>query len=1112
MAATLRRALLLFLTIGCVTPSAYAQTGSITIELRDSGGLLFPIAPGESAVNIECHTEDYSSTKNGQITAGDSSHTFTVDADRTYYCEAMTNGTGYTRGGYKQNSLPPTSVANGQAKTLIVTYTALQQNLTVNLVDRNGAAYVTTSGSFSCLGKPNVSKSFASGSSSATVPVGDGNLECSLNISGTMAVPSTIYSTITATQDETIEFSVYPTDASLTVSVVDENLNPVVMTPSQRARVTCTGNIGGERVDFGGTIASGQSSKTFGVVGGFTYSCNVSAVKAFRQQTASVLVGVGETKTLQVGVLAKTSPMTVQLVNPQGTPVAVPVGNGDVSVSCSDRGSISGGGSGTIAEGDSEATFLVSQGLVTCSLPGVSGYYVRPDYGKSVFTSPSTTALYQFVVEPLNSSIVVHFVDQEGNPISVPAQSPDAWVRCIGPRGDPWASPSEGDSSATFTVVGGDTYRCQVSGFNGYMNGAASIAVGDGETKTVNVSLTRLDATLNVNVLDTDGNPLNVESGLGGIITAPSNRLFQFFFDIPAFASSTTAKVVGGKTYEVSGEINELTSTNVGTVTVPSNGTASTTLNITTPSAGTATFRLVDQDGNVVSGARNVGVWNRYFMHGVATVSIRSGVTSKFYVGFEGSNAIDGLTKVGADYYFIREPYGEISVTSGGTVIRDIPLYRANATLTVSATTQRGSVKILPASPRADGAMYAALDNGSVSIPVPAGHYEVVYSGAGRIPERKLISISEGETKALSFDAPIADLSLETFVTAPGNPSGGVLCSAYAPGGFIVGDQEGEIGGTGLPIAITSSYNAWKVSCQSWSDATGKRYSGSATYVVPDPLPTSHVDTITVAMQQNGSIVSQSATASSDSPILVPVRDDTSLVAGSGTFPANKVVTVAVHNKAGAPETEEIVPTEVFKFAAKDQSDSTVTATKDVSFQLKLGGNQKVYAYHPTSGYTELQRTAGVNSRSGSISTSAAYSVVVPKDIFNEGVIVITGVNTDSETPTPTPSQPTPGTGSDTPVQTPTAPTQLKLSSKKDPKTRKFSLAISWKAPSGTVTSYRVQLVSAGTVKKTVSVPAGGASPKTSITKLVAGSYSVKVQALNQNAASASVSKSIKLK
>jgi hypothetical protein len=265
-------------------------------------------------------------------------------------------------------------------------------------------------------------------------------------------------------------------------------------------------------------------------------------------------------------------------------------------------------------------------------------------------------------------------------------------------------------------------------------------------------------------------------------------------------------------------------------------------------------------------------------------------------------------------------------------------------------------------------------------------------------------------------------------------------------------------------------------------------------------------------MQKSGSIVSQSATAPSDSPILVPVRDDTSLVAERGTFPANKVVTVEVHNKAGAPETEDIIPAEVFKFGAKDQSDSTVIATKDVTFQLKLGSNQKVYAYHPASGYTELQQAPGVNSRHSVVSTSAAYSVVVPKDVFNEGVIVITGVNTDSEQPTPVPSQPTPGGGSDTPAPTPQAPTHLKLSSKKDPKTKKFSLTISWKAPTGSVTSYKVQLMSGGKVKKTVSVPAGGSSPKTSITKLGAGSYTIKVQALNQGATSANLSKSIKLK
>jgi hypothetical protein len=423
-----------------------------------------------------------------------------------------------------------------------------------------------------------------------------------------MVVPSTIYSTITATQDETIDFTVYPKDASLTVSVVDENSNPVVMNPSQRARVSCNGNIDGERVDFHGTIASGQSSISFAVAGGFTYSCVVSAVKTFRQQIASVVVGVGETKTLQVSVLPRTSPIKVQLVSPSGAPVTAPRGDGDVYVSCSDRASIRGGGSGTIAEGDSEATFLVSEGLISCTAPQISGYYVRPDYGKSVFTSPSTTALYQFVVEPSDSSIVVNFVNPQGSSVSVPAQSPYAWVQCLGPKGEPWISPNEGDSSATFSVVGGATYRCRVSDFRGYMDGAASIAVGAGDTKTVNVSLIPLDATLTVNVLNTDGNPLSIEKPLWGIITAPLQRLFRFDLEIPASTSSATVKVVGGKTYDVNGVIANYGSTDVATVAVPTNGATSTTLTMSTAPTGAATFRLVDQNGNVVSAIRNVGL------------------------------------------------------------------------------------------------------------------------------------------------------------------------------------------------------------------------------------------------------------------------------------------------------------------------------------------------------------------------------------------------------------------------------------------------------------------------------------------------------------------------
>jgi hypothetical protein len=140
------------------------------------------------------------------------------------------------------------------------------------------------------------------------------------------------------------------------------------------------------------------------------------------------------------------------------------------------------------------------------------------------------------------------------------------------------------------------------------MDGAASIAVGAGDTKTVNVSLIPLDATLTVNVLNTDGNPLSIEKPLWGIITAPLQRLFRFDLEIPASTSSATVKVVGGKTYDVNGVIANYGSTDVATVAVPTNGATSTTLTMSTAPTGAATFRLVDQNGNVVSAIRNVGL------------------------------------------------------------------------------------------------------------------------------------------------------------------------------------------------------------------------------------------------------------------------------------------------------------------------------------------------------------------------------------------------------------------------------------------------------------------------------------------------------------------------
>jgi|GEM_PF-6921834 len=1079
-----------------------ASATSVTFEVRDGDGNPFPRAVGEGFFSIYCSDVTNSFSINASFNVGSFSDTRPAVADVAYFCRAT------TRLGYMPSVIPAVTVGSGQNVTVVITYTQLQQSLNVDLVDRNGQPFLAAQAQVSCDrfgANRTYSSNFATNTSSYALPLESGRFECNVfGITGHTVVPSSYGISIYDGVSQSAQFRVYPNDASLTINVIDSDGNPVNMTPSDQAQVSCQTELAGDVAIYQGTIASGHNSLALNVIGGQTYVCDVSSVLQFGPLQISVAVAQSENKTANVILPSKSAQLKVKLTNQNGDPVTVPVGYGSASISCTDADNAeSSTASGEIAEGSSEAIVLTAPGRFNCQLSTVTGYYVRQMAGKTVFTQNGSLAEYTFILDPADSALSVNFIDENGSPLAVPSHPGpgSTFVSCISSKGEYQSAPSQGDLSVSFTVIGATTYRCTVDEFYGYLRTSASVAVGAGESKAVSLLLKPIDAEMTLSLVDQSMAPLvSPLSGFTNVFSLTQGGIY-FGSDVPSGAASATIKVIGGQTYSARWWLDE-TPTSVGSVAVPQSGSAALQLQGLETNS-TAVLRLVDSDGNVVTGLRNLqaeyesisaSISHRgkvSFTNGTATLKLRGGVTYKVtYDQYEANVPVFQNLLLGAsDRYFLPERTGRLRVDAGQTVTQDLAVLKANASLTVTSSLPRGDVTVSPTRANADNAIYTRLIGGanSTTFPVPAGTYYVVYSsGGGGIPLRKIVTLSAGQSANLSFDSPVADLNLAISVTASAAPSGGVICNAFAPGGYSVGNQEGLIGGGPIYIPITSSFKTWTIGCQGWSDETGRIYGGRGTYTVPDSLPQSGEGRVSVNLADKGEIFSAATTATSDSEIVLPVNAASSISVPVGTFPANKLLTLEATNKASAPETEEISPKRVLKLSAKDKDEAPVSALGPVQLTIKLAAGQEVYTYTTTSGYTRLNKTNGAQSLGIGIKDESTYTLQVPADAFNSGVIAIVGEDA-SATPTP---EPKPGV-TDKP---PTKPTKLGVSSKRDGSKR--SVTVTWKKVSGTVTSYSVSLVKNGHILKTISVKADK-DQRATFTGLRPGTYIVRVRAFN---------------
>lgn len=1087
---------------------AYAAT-TITVELRDANGNLFPRAAGET-MYVVCSDHISMTPPQGAPSVGESSVTLTVSADTTYFCSA------YDREGYKRSLLPAVSVPSGGSQTLTETYTPLTQNVHVNLVDSNGTPFLAPQAHLSCSSSyGGFYDDFSPNSSSHSMPIDTDQYSCSIsNVPGYMAIPQSFSVSFVPGVDQNISFTMHEVSSSLTVNFFDGNGNPVMGSLNESIAISCATDLDGERIEFGGYASNGQGSATFDVLGGRTYDCTVNPIYQLQLGEFSVTVGSSENKTFNFTFGAKTAPLKIKAIDANGAPISVPVGQGAVPVSCEDTNTWGRSASGEIPEGASEVTILTTPGRYYCYLESFPGYMIR-SVARTVFTKNDITAEYNFVGDAADSVLTINVLDGNGAPLPAPAGY-DNWipsVMCEGSKGSYNKTLTPGDTSASFSVIGGGSYRCSVSGFYGYLDASTTVVVDPAQSKTIAVTKPSLSADVTVSIVDEVNNPVLSMQNMQAYLISATQSSLNFFENISSGFSSAVIKALGGVTYDAHMYVGSGIPISVASVTAPVSGATSVQVH-TLPTDATLTLRLVDSNGVVVSGLRNLqaqlGAYSSSidhslavsFVNGIATAKLMGGVTYMSFYNSTGAGAsVENLYTAGSYRYFFPEQMSRFTVPSGQSVTQDITVYRADATLTVNSPLGRGFIGVVPRSISARNAIGASFRGGatSVTVPIPAGSHYVVYdAGGGTVPERREINVSPGGNATVSFNPPVADLNVGVTTSAPGGAGGVVRCNAYHDD-FSVYNTEGVIEGSPAYVPLTSTYRDWTIACQGWNETTNKIYGGKVAYTVPDPLPQLALDSVNVALSENGEIFSSTATGSSNSDIVVPVQGASALVAPAGTFDANKLLTLQVTNKASAPETKDVVPTTVLKLSAKDSNNGDVAANSGVELQLALGASQEVYSYSNSTGYSRFNKTAAAKAAGVRVSALNSYTIQVPKDVFNQGVVVITGSALSDPGATPTP---------DIPSKVPPKPRNLKLASKRTGRSQ--SIVATWSKSSEEVSSYSVYLIHAGKVVKKITVPASR-RPKAVFSGLRAGTFLVRVRARNARGGSAAVLREISL-
>lgn len=1123
-----------------------AEAVPVTIRLTDAGGRDFPVdGTFEDPVVVDCFV------LKATVPAGAASVTIDVPANQTLYC------IGAPRPGFKRGR----GTKHWLDSSVSIPYGYVSGSIKFTFRDRLGAPYLPQDGRISC-------KSLGAGEdsyelkthprfSSLRVPFEPGSFRCELSVPGAIVTPQHQLVTVTNSQTSEISYTVLERDSVIDFALFDPSQSLYLGDVNSPTQVSCASTSGTSPLIFSTDVPS-SGSGYLPVVGGYSYSCSIISPRGdLLWSRHSVAVEAGSSSSVSFNSSAKAATINVKLVDTLEQPLTLSPKFPAPKVTCRDRDEQAEDAYASFSPGSSEVSVPADIGRYACSIENLSGYHVSTPPSQIVSTRAGEPQDYPVVLIQNTAELAVVFTSTSGARLPVPALSSSARVECTNGEERLTASPRAGATSVMFKVAGGSTYDCLVAGFDGYADGVGSVTIGDGQFGQASIALRAKSGRLDIY------NPF----AQGYFFSDPTKPFFEarsttsplFSASLPQteYATGATLSVVDSETYTCSAAVPGKIST-AATVFVGPNGSSSANLSVLQGDS-TLNLRLVDPAANVATDVRNAFVELEaisdtvrhsrpvVFKGGVASLAIKSGVPYKIRLRSSDNESEPIFYRHNGGSYYLKDPEASFQASPGESVSKDFLLAPPSASLEVFSSRNRGEVTIRPASlsaaGKSAGTIHKRLDGRGALFELPPDEYEVLFHGVG-IAQKRIVLVSAGDTNRITFDEPLEDRIIKVSTTDLSPVAGPVVCNAYSASVGATQEQRGTIGGAPIYLAVSSQSSQWEVLCRGWDSVLGSLYVGRGSYSFADITNPNEVGSVEISLDFDEQTFTTSTSAQASDVIRLLVSGIVEVTAPIGAFDRKETVRLSATGAASAPATASIAPLRVFRFSATTARLEPLLSQEPISATVTLLSNYSVYGYSKRRGYVQLHQATTTQP------SPAVVDVIIPADIFNEGVLVIGAMPTDpsnrapqatptathtptptiTPTPTPTPTRTPTRTPTLTPTPTPSAtpsdpiqpipseqdtppppPTKLVAQSLKTFIKTKRTLVVTWLPSEGSVDSFTVKLEQNGNVVRTSSV-SGRSNPTARLGNIAPGRYVVRVASVRGSSTSSWISRSVRVK
>lgn len=458
------------------------------------------------------------------------------------------------------------------------------------------------------------------------------------------------------------------------------------------------------------------------------------------------------------------------------------------------------------------------------------------------------------------------------------------------------------------------------------------VSVTASSPATVNFEVQSSTATISGVVQDSNGVPISTygyafaETGGGemfgpGGLGGPIER-GNFSFKVPAGSYTINAGLAPGSGY---------TSGAGTTVTIADSETKTIAITLATNDA-TITGSILNSSGSALSSSGlSVFAMSKGGGHGSYQQGTVSGSTYTISVS-AGEWTLGYFVDPSTGYMSAPpDPSNKFTVTSGGTVTKNITLTSANATITGKVTKPDGTDAV--------GA-FISVDNretegksffngaptnssGNYTLKIAAGTYKVrvnVPPGQGYLsPAEQTVTVAADGTETANFTLRSSDASITGNVTLNSSPLASFVSAWSDDGGFT---QSMSNSSGNYTLSVTKN-TTWHVRAR-YENGTTPYESAESSVVMSSDSATANLALASVSYT-----LPQSLTTTFDStqPKIITLSDDTEINIPASALATSGNVTLTVNPKASLPSKKGDKPLWYgYEFSATDSSGNAITS------------------------------------------------------------------------------------------------------------------------------------------------------------------------------------------